>query len=222
MEPGEHRLMARDEERHWWSRGLRDAVARTLVYVSDLCDPEIRCDRLDLVLSLDVIYIPGVARALGGLARIVERLAPGGLFVVNLPAYDWLYSEHDRAIHTRERYTARRVRELLGALGLRPVLLTYRLCLLFPLVVAGRLPGILRARRPAARPPRSDLHREPGPLAGGALFAILRAENALLARGARLPWGSSVFAVGRRPPSLSGSPAPGAARAAPRTSGRTR
>lgn len=164
----------------------------------DICDPPLPPGGLDLVTSLDVLYIPGVDRALPGLQRLVEALRPGGLFVLNLPAYEWLYSEHDVAVHTRERYTAGRVVELLNQLGLRVQLITYRLCLLFPLVVARRLPTMFRKpRRDEAA--RSDLHSVPHPLVNRALFSVLALENRMIAQGVRFPFGSSVYAIGRKP-----------------------
>jgi hypothetical protein len=45
-----------------------------------------------------------------GLLRMIEALRPGGLLILNLPASDWLYSNHDVAVHTSHRYTAREVR----------------------------------------------------------------------------------------------------------------
>jgi hypothetical protein len=68
---------------------------------------------------------------------------------------------------------------------------------LFPLVVLSRLPGMLSAR-PGDPAARSDLHAPPGPLANRALYGAMRLENGLIGAGARLPWGSSVFALGRR------------------------
>ncbi len=168
------------------------------LYVDDICDPRPPSAPLDLIVSLDVIYIPGFRRARSGLTRLVGALRPGGLFVVNLPAYDWLYSTHDVAIHTGERYTAGRVRTLLESLGLSVELLTYRLFFLFPAVVASRLPGKLRARRGDVAT-KSDLHTVPGRMTNGLFFPTLRLENRLIRRGIRFPWGSSVFAVGRKP-----------------------
>lgn len=256
MNPGEHAVMARVEERHWWYRGLRDCLARVLarpdfglgehprvldagcgtgenlrflrdllgpgylggfdaseealalargkapdadLYPSDLCDPVLHVETLDLIVSLDVIYIPGAERAKPGLRRLVERLRPGGLFVLHLPAYRWLFSRHDVAVHSSERYTAPEVRRLLQELGLGVEMLSYRLCSLFPLVVATRLPSLGRAR-PGDPSARSDLHRAPSEAANRALFAVLAYENRLVAAGVRLPFGSSVFAVGRKPP----------------------
>jgi SAM-dependent methyltransferase len=256
MHPGEHEIMARVEERHWWFRGLRDLLARMLarpelalpprprildagcgtgenlrlmgrlvepsylggfdaseealawarrkapagtdLYRGDICAPEIHAEPLDLVLSLDVIYVPGVARARPGLERLVAALAPGGLLVLDLPAYRWLYSEHDVAMHTSERYTAREVGRLLASLGLVPVRLGYRLCLLFPAVVLARIPSMWRAR-PGDPAARSDLHAVPPPTLNEMLYGVLRLENRLIAHGLALPWGSSVWAVGRKP-----------------------
>jgi SAM-dependent methyltransferase len=253
MNPGEHALMAELEATHWWYRGLRDVVSRSLrqpdlalparpavldagcgtgenlrmlrellgpsylggfdlseealafarekvpdadVYASDICDPELRVGGLDLVVSLDVVCIPGTERALPGLRRLVDRLRPGGLLVLNLPAYAWLYAEHDVAVHTTERTTKGAVRALFSELSLEPVRGSYRLCALLPLVALTRLPGASRARS-RGNAARSQLHAAQGS-AGAALFGVLRAENALIARGVPLPFGSSVFAIGRK------------------------
>jgi SAM-dependent methyltransferase len=167
------------------------------VYVSDICDPELRARDLDLVISMDVVYIPGAKRALPGLRKIVDALRPGGLMILNLPAYDWLYSRHDVAIHTSERYTASRVRRILDELDLGIERLSYRLCLIFPLVVASRLPGKLTARR-GDTAAHSDLHQEPSEWTHRLLLPPLRFENAVVARGGRWPFGSSIIAVGKR------------------------
>jgi SAM-dependent methyltransferase len=246
--------MARAEDRHWWYRGLRDALGRCLelpelglparprvldagcgtganlrylaerldpaylggfdaspkavalarakvptadLWVSDICGPRLPDEPLDLVLSSDVLCIPGAEAALAGLQRIADRLAPGGLLILNLPALPWLRSEHDVAVHARERFTKSGVRWLLDRLRLTPLRLSYRLAPHLPLVVLSRLPGMLKRQRheDAAR---SDLRRTPGALENALLLAPLRAENALLARGFRMPWGSSIFAVARR------------------------
>ncbi|MFP8873074.1 MAG: class I SAM-dependent methyltransferase [Myxococcota bacterium] len=246
--------MAEVEADHWWYRGLRDVLVRTIrrfgpglsenprildagcgtgqnlaalggwlqpaylggfdlseralelarakvpqadLYTADICNPQLRETGFDLVVSLDVIYIPGSERSLSGLQQIVAAMHSGGLFIVNLPAYDWLYSEHDVAIHTSERYTATRVRALLEELGLEVELTTYRLCTLFPLVVLSRLPSLLRPR-PDGSEARSDLHAVPAEGMNRTLYGVLRAENALIARGVRFPFGSSVYAIGRK------------------------
>lgn len=241
--------MAAVEDHHFWYRGLRDVLLRTLarrglpehprvldagcgtganlralaeafapsylggfdlseealeharakapsaaLYRADIRSPELSERDLDLVVSLDVIYIAGADACFGGLARLVQALAPSGLFVLEVPAYEWLQSPHDVAVGGTERFTAGQVSRLFERLGLRVELVTYRLCALLPLVVLRRLPGMLAPPVEA----RSELHSPPGPLLDAALWRAIALENRLIERGVAMPWGSSVFAIGRR------------------------
>jgi SAM-dependent methyltransferase len=177
------------------------ALARTKapgadVYVSDLGAPELRRDVLDLVLALDVVSETGSEPARPGLQRLVARLRPGGLLLLHLPAYAWLRSEHDVAVHTRERFTLSQATTLLRSLELEPVRASYRMAALFPLLVLSRLGSI--GRPPDPQRARSDLHRAPSSLTNALLGAIVGGENRLVARGLRLPFGSSVLVVGRK------------------------
>lgn len=167
------------------------------IYLSDICRPELHVDSLDVITSCDVIYIPGAEAAFAGLSQLVGALRPGGLFILNVPAFNWLKSRHDAAVHTRQRFRAVEIRRLFDRLGLRTELTTYRLWSLFPAIVLARLPSIIRpptdratARSDVTLPPRS---------VNSFLRRVLCAENAAVSAGLRLPWGSSVFAVGRKP-----------------------
>uniref|UniRef100_A0A7C2NXZ5 Class I SAM-dependent methyltransferase n=1 Tax=Schlesneria paludicola TaxID=360056 RepID=A0A7C2NXZ5_9PLAN len=167
------------------------------VYQSDICQPELHASEFDVILSCDVIYIPGLTCAMPGLERLAAALRPGGRFLLNLPAYNWMRSRHDVAVHTSQRFTRGDVRRLFEALGLVPEVLTYRLCELFPLVLAARLPSMLWPPKDAEQA-LSDVAL-PGRRVNAALRSVLYAENAAIVAGWSLPWGSSVFAVGRKP-----------------------
>jgi trans-aconitate methyltransferase len=167
------------------------------IYQSDICQPVLHVERFHVILCCDVLYIPGLDRALPGLQKLAAALAPGGVLILNLPAYNWLRSRHDLAVHTSQRFTRSTVRQLLQWLGLTPEVLTYRLCGLFPFVLAARLPSMLMPPKDASAA-RSDVVL-PGRLVNGVLSATLATENALMERGVTWPWGSSVFAVGRKP-----------------------
>lgn len=167
------------------------------VYQSDICEPEMHCDDYDLITSCDVICIPGVEAAFDGLTRMVDRLRSGGRLVLNLPAYLWLYSQHDVAYGTTERYTATSVRKLMKDLGLSVEFLTYRMCCLFPLVVLRRTPSLLRLN-PNIEDARSNV-RMPSLFVNVLLSRILAVENSAIRGRIVLPFGSSVFCVGRKP-----------------------
>lgn len=140
----------------------------------------------DVIVSADVLCHRGVGieRALGEMHRCLK---PGGTLIVNLPAYPWLYSAHDRAVDNARRFRRREVMGLLAAAGFGRVRATYWNTLLFPLMVVRRLlPG-----------GGSEVGLLPAPLEW--LFdATATFESALLRSGLRLPFGGSILATGTR------------------------
>jgi SAM-dependent methyltransferase len=172
----------------------RQKVPHADLYQSNLCNPEFHADGYDLVLTCDVLSMTGLEAAREGMVRVIRRMRPDGLLIVNLPAYPWLYSRHDVAIGTRQRFTRRQVRGFLEQNGLKIELVTHRLCALLPMIVLARLPSMLFTRRdPAAR---SDLSL-PRPAVNRLLTQAMTWENRAILRGLRLPWGASIFAVAR-------------------------
>lgn len=149
--------------------------------------------RFDLLLACDVLeHVADDAGALGELWRVA---APGAALVLTVPAYQWLWTDHDVALHHLRRYTRRPLCRLVVEAGWRPVQATYFNSLLLPVVAAARL-----AARRSNRPGRTDLGRTPAGL-NGALELPLRLEAAAIRRGARLPAGVSVGMVCTKAPS---------------------
>jgi len=147
---------------------------------------------LDVVTSIDVLChreVEGEA----ALAEVARCLAPGGVLILQVPAYPWLYSAHDRAVWSSRRFTRADVRRMIVGAGLLPLSAGYRNGLLFPVAAARRL----LSRRDEGRPERSDV----GP-ASPAVQAIgsaaLGLEAGLARLGLRLPFGLSVFCVAAR------------------------
>lgn len=178
---------------------LQFATAKTDctdLYQSDICQPALHCDELDLIISMDVIYVPGAAATLNGLKSCVKNLKPGGLFAFNLPAYQWLYSEHDVAVHTTQRFVKKDIVQLFSDIGLTPELISYRVSILFPVILAARLPSIIK--KPTIHEATSDVTL-PSPWINSILEKTLYLENRAIAQGARLPFGASISAIGRKP-----------------------
>lgn len=76
--------------------------------------------RFDLVLALDVIEHVADDRAL--LRSIsTERLLPNGWVLVTVPAFQQLFSDHDRALSHYRRYSLAELRSALQSSGLRIV-----------------------------------------------------------------------------------------------------
>lgn len=153
-----------------------------------------RDDCFDVVLSLDVLTCIEKQECGTAFAEIGRVLRPGGTLVLNLPAYQWLMSRHDRAVGTRRRITAGGLRLELEAAGFTVEKMTYRNMFLFPAIAVKRL--LDRKSRQNAGPERSDLRRVPEAI-NGLLRSILILENRLLSR-LDFPFGLSVFCIARK------------------------
>lgn len=64
--------------------------------------------------------------------------APGGWAVLSVPAYDFMWGDHDVAAHHYRRYSAKKIRQRVEESGFRVHRLTYLNSFLFPLSVVFR------------------------------------------------------------------------------------
>jgi SAM-dependent methyltransferase len=175
------------------SEGLAFCRERGLVRLvrGSVTDLPFHQGTFDIALSLDVLYHQAVPDDVAAARELGRVLRPGGLVVLNLPAYDALRGAHDAAIQTARRYTRRGVVRLLKDAGLRPERVTHWNTLLLPAAAASRLLSRLRPGEPA-----SDVHPV-SPALNAMLSAILRLEAAWLSR-ADLSLGLSIFALARK------------------------
>ena len=147
---------------------------------------------LDVVTSIDVLCHRDVDER-DALSEVARCLAPGGVLVLQVPAYQWLYSGHDRAVWSSRRFTKGKVLRMVRAAGLSPRTSRYRNSLLFPAAATRRL----ASRGRAAERGRSDVG-PPHPAVQAIGTAALCLEDGFARVGLRLPFGLSVFCVAAR------------------------
>ncbi|HEY3491079.1 MAG TPA: class I SAM-dependent methyltransferase [Candidatus Deferrimicrobiaceae bacterium] len=171
-------------------RGLRGLCA------ASACALPFRSESFDAVLALDVIYHRAVADEGAALRECGRVLRPGGIFLLQVPAYRRLAGRHDLRVHGARRYTAEAVRRLVLAAGFEIVELTYRNLAALPFAFIRRC-LVEKAGSRVDRGGASELRPLPAPL--NALLALaMRVENAFLDLGS-LPAGLSVWCQAKRP-----------------------
>jgi len=155
----------------------------------------------DAVLLLDVLEHFRDETAL--LAGVRALLRPGGVLLVSVPAYQFLWSAHDDVLQHVRRYTAAGLRGALERAGLRVQRLTHTNVAAFPPALVVR--GVLQ-RLGLGRGGRTDFRRHAHWL-NRTLIGTYQLEAAALRRGIRLPVGLSVAAIAT-PAADDGAPSP--------------
>jgi SAM-dependent methyltransferase len=145
--------------------------------------------RFDLVLASDVLeHVESDVAAFRELRRVSRA---GASFVITVPAYTWLWSQHDESHHHVRRYTRGLLARHALAGGWEPSFASYFNTVLLVPIAAVRL-----AQRVRRGPGTTDYERTPAALSR-LLEAPMRAEARLIERGVRLPAGVSVGMVCR-------------------------
>jgi trans-aconitate methyltransferase len=147
-------------------------------------------ETFDVVAAFDVLE--HIADDVGALRRISDLLGPGGLLVVTVPAYGWLWSAHDDLSHHVRRYRRRELRAALEAAGYEVERATYFNTVLFPVAAGVRLTH----RHVTHRRDTNDFALPPRRV-NQLLSRLFAAERRPL-RHVDLPFGVSVLALARR------------------------
>ena len=144
--------------------------------------------QFDAVVSADVIsQIDDGSKALNEFARVLK---PGGILVINVAAYNWMWSYHDDICESRHRFRRSELASLLKNAGFEVTISSYVNLLILPLIIARRKIFV-----PAN--PNSDVKPYP-PLIEAFCGSMAALEYGALSRGISLPAGNSVFIAARK------------------------
>jgi SAM-dependent methyltransferase len=151
-----------------------------------------RGGRFDLILALDLLE--HVSDDLALLRELWRVCKPGGHLLITVPAHQFLWSEHDEALHHKRRYSRRGLRRLISATGFETVRFSSAITFLLAPIAVFRLAQRLFKRN---RAPKTQLIQLPRPV-NWFLVGLLRAEARIL-EYADLPSGVSIVALLRKP-----------------------
>lgn len=144
----------------------------------------------DLVVAFDVIeHIDDDRESIRTLLRAVK---PGGWFLSTVPAYGWMWSEHDIVLHHKRRYSLRPYAALVRDAGFRIRKKSYFNTFLFPVAAVVRIAQKLlgKAANAERTVPTFTVNR--------ALIGIFSSEAVAL-RSISFPFGLSILVAAQRP-----------------------
>ena len=159
---------------------------RERIHVRPFDDSFQPSNRFGLILMLDVLE--HLDDPVGALRHALRLLAPGGLMLITVPAFNLLWTNHDVINHHRVRYTRSSFRVVAREAGFRIDLEQYWFQWTFPVKIAGRLVERALGSEPAPA-------RVPPEWINDTLYRWSRLEHRLL-KPLRPPFGSSLVITG--------------------------
>lgn len=147
----------------------------------------------DIVTLLDVLeHVEDDDKALRDIHRILK---PGGLLIMTVPAYQFLWSEHDVALHHKRRYILNRLVLQMEEAGFKVEKSSYAIVCTFPIIVSYRIiKGIINKFIPST--PKTSHVILPSRINN--LFVLPLKLEARLINAINFPFGTSIIVVGKK------------------------
>lgn len=145
--------------------------------------------RFDVITMFDVLE--HIENDRETLRESAHRLVPGGAVLITVPAYRWLWSQHDVVLHHKTRYTRRSLSTVVTDAGLDIEHITYFNTLLFPLAAIRRV-----IQKITGSQTMDDLEI-PSPVVNSVLRSVFELETEMVSSSS-LPFGLSLLCLARK------------------------
>ena len=166
-----------------------DLIPQDLVIekrLADACNLPYEEKNFDVVVAFDVLeHVKNDQNMVDEMLRVLK---PGGYFVFTVPAFNALFSEHDRVLKHFRRYNKGQVDKLFGSFT--KVDLGYWFFLLF-------FPAALKRILTKRSRTKNSLERIPKIL-NKTFTHLLSLENWLIEVGCKLPFGLTIYGIYRK------------------------
>lgn len=153
-------------------------------------------EQFDLVCAFDVIeHVADDGLAVQEMHRVCRK---DGLICVTVPAYEFLWSQHDEVNQHFRRYTARQLRKLFETTGSCRYLSYFNFWLFFPIAFFRLLAKILPLQNKSRKDAGSDFFVMGGSLLQKIFYRIFRSELFFIKNKIRLWTGVSLITTWQR------------------------
>lgn len=182
-----------------WFEGLRYAQRRSagLLVQGDIRDYPFG-KPFSLICMFDVLE--HVHEEQETLASIWKNLVPDGRLFLTVPAHQFLWSHFDEAAHHCRRYSVREIQKKVTAAGFHVEFVSQFMASIFPVVwLVRKKRGLLAQADSHTTNSRTTDEFKLVPVLNQILTALLSLEAGWVVRGHRLPFGTSIVVVARKP-----------------------
>lgn len=142
-------------------------------------------EKFDLICMLDVLE--HIKEDKTTLEKLSKKLSKEGLLIITVPAYQWLWSEHDKVNHHFRRYNKKAIIKIIKN-NYKVLKISYFNFFLFPIALIFRILDIVKSKY------NEDATNQPGRIINSILRLIFLSEKYLL-RFSNLPFGLSILIV---------------------------
>ncbi|RLC37543.1 hypothetical protein DRH29_01595 [candidate division Kazan bacterium] len=144
-------------------------------------------EKYDLITAFDLLEHMEDDRL--ALRRWHSNLTPSGYLLLTVPAHQWLFGAHDKALHHKRRYSSFELSQKIRAAGFKIKFLSPFFFFVFPVFV------VIRLVKKYAKPETTYETVSDAIHLNGFLVWLSKLEAYLLTSGIGLPWGSSILVV---------------------------
>jgi SAM-dependent methyltransferase len=152
---------------------------------------------LDAVCAFDVIeHIDDHRLAISEIHRVLKK---DGIVFLTVPAYNFLWSEHDEVNHHFRRYTLNELQDLLVMSGFKVSYKSYFNSILFPFIFIARMASRIMPIKAGKKGIASDFEGvNSNRLFDVVLFQVFRLELFFIRIGIRFPFGVSAVIIAKK------------------------
>lgn len=168
--------------------GLKD------LKLGSVTDLPFQDESFELLTCLDVLGVLTNSELKMGVKELNRVLDSNGYLVINSAALPWMYSLHDKAWDIKQRFILKDFTKVLEQNGFSIIYATYRVSLLFPLILIFRFIEMKTSN--SAEEARGNTHQT-NFLLNFLFYKIMQLENIIL-RFVTFPVGNSIFVVAQK------------------------
>jgi len=153
-----------------------------------------RQETFDIVLAMDILeHVDDDLEALKEISRVSKD---GAILIIHVPAFMFLWSDHDLAVDHKRRYTAGELVECLKKANFKVKSINYRLCSFFILGILKKY--LIKVKKLIKGDSKPQAYRpNVGRFINNILYIIVKMEDRIL-NFIRLPFGLSILCIAQK------------------------